>query len=262
MLRRAVLSTATLDVAAQTEAPLSAPARLGLQLGMGALVLVAAAWLFGAIAEDVATSDRLTLVDVRVVEWLHRHASEGLTAGLLVVTHLHSTVAISVYAAIAAVFLCARRRWRALATLVVCVAGGLVLNVLMKLAFHRARPVFDDPLLTLSSYSFPSGHVAASTIFYGLAVAWGFSRTRNASLRSLAVIGAALAVATVAFSRMYLGVHYLSDVVAAFAEGIGWLALCLSALAAFWRHAAAQPAASGASAGAGGNVGANPLARD
>ena len=52
--------------------------------------------------------------------------------------------------------------------MIVRVAGGLTLNVLMKLAFHRARPSFDDPLLTLTSYSFPSGHVAGSTLFYGL----------------------------------------------------------------------------------------------
>ena len=123
-------------------------------------------------------------------------------------------------------------------------AGGLLLNVLMKLAFHRARPVFDDPLLTLSTYSFPSGHVAGSTILYGLVVVWVFGHTRRRSRRLLAVAGAFAAIGLVAFSRMYLGVHYLSDVSAAFAEGVAWLALCLSAFAAFWREAptvAARP---------------------
>jgi membrane-associated phospholipid phosphatase len=221
--------------------PLSPPARLGIHLAIGALLLVAAAWLFGAIAEDVATGDRLTVLDAVVAQWLHRHATAPLTQAMLVVSNLHSTVAIACYAALAAVALGRKRDWRRLVTVVVCVAGGLALNVLMKLAFHRARPVFDQPLLTLSSYSFPSGHVAASTIFYGLAVAWVFTRPTRWRWRALAVVGALAMVSLVAFSRMYLGVHYLSDVAAAFAEGVAWLAICLSALAAFWHRARGAP---------------------
>ena len=212
-------------------------AALVLRLGVGALLLVAAAWLFGAIAEDVATSDRLTVLDVEVARWLRAHATPEVTRWLLLVTELHSTIAVSCYAAIVAVALARRPEWRRLATVFVCVAGGLTLNVLMKLAFHRARPVLDDPLLTLASYSFPSGHVAGSTLMYGLIVAWAFTRTRRPLVRIGVTVAGAAAVALVAFTRMYLGVHYLSDVVAAFAEGVAWLALCLSALTAFWGRA-------------------------
>ena len=216
-------------------------AELALRLGIGALLLIAAAWLFGAIAEDVATSDRLTLLDVEIARWLRGHATPALTRSMLVVTNLHSTVAVSGYAAVVGAVLVTRRRWRRLTTVFVCVAGGLTLNVLMKLAFHRARPVLDDPLLTLTSYSFPSGHVAGSTLIYGLLVAWIFARTRRPLWRVLVVFAAASAIALVAFSRMYLGVHYLSDVVAAFAEGLAWLALCLSALTVFWSRAPLPP---------------------
>ncbi|MDQ6639186.1 MAG: phosphatase PAP2 family protein [Pseudomonadota bacterium] len=220
---------------------LSRPAELALRLGVGALLLVAAAWLFGAVAEDVATSDHLTLVDVQVARWLREHATPALTRWMLLITNLHSTIAVSCYAAVVATALAWRRQWRRLATVFVCVAGGLTLNVLMKLAFHRARPVLDDPLLTLTSYSFPSGHVAGSTLAYGLLVAWVFGRTQRLRWRVLAVAGGAVAIALVAFTRMYLGVHYLSDVVAAFAEGVAWLALCLSALAVFWARAPMPP---------------------
>ncbi len=216
-------------------------AALGTRLGFGALLLVAAAWVFGAIAEDVVTSDRLTLFDAQIATWLHEHATPTLTAWMLIVTHLHSTLAVGIYSGIAATLLAWTRRWRWLFTVALCVGGGLALNVLMKLAFHRARPVFDDPLLTLSTYSFPSGHVAGSTICYGLGVAWVFTRTRQLRWRIVAVVAATLAIGVVAFSRMYLGVHYLSDVGAAFAEGIAWLALCLGALQAFWKQPAAAP---------------------
>jgi undecaprenyl-diphosphatase len=159
-------------------------AELALRLGVGAAVLIAAAWLFGAIAEDVVTSDRLTVLDVEVARWLRAHATPELTRWMLLVTDLHSTIAVSCYAAIVAAALAWRRQWRHLATVFVCVAGGLTLNVLMKLAFHRARPVLDDPLLTLTSYSFPSGHVAGSTLMYGLIVAWTFTRTRRPLVRA------------------------------------------------------------------------------
>jgi len=211
-------------------------AELALRLGIGALLLIAAAWLFGAIAEDVVNGERLTALDGEVAQWLHRRTEAPLTQVMLVVTNLHSTVAIACYGAVAAVWFAWRRRWRGLATVGVGIGGGLVLNVLMKHAFRRARPTFDDPLLTLASYSFPSGHVAASTVFYGLGVAWVFARTRRPRWRALAVIGALAMIALVAFTRMYLGLHYLSDVVAAFAEGVAWLAICLGALTAYWHR--------------------------
>jgi membrane-associated phospholipid phosphatase len=221
-------------------------AGLALRLGIGAALLILAAWLFGAIAEDVATSDRLTVLDVEVARWLRLHATPEVTRWMMAITDLHSTVAVSCYAVVVAAALSWHRQWRRLATVVVCVAGGLTLNVLMKLAFHRARPVLDDPLLTLSSYSFPSGHVAGSTLMYGLVVAWVFARTRRPLVRVAVVIAAAGAIALVAFTRMYLGVHYLSDVAAAFAEGIAWLALCFSALAAFWGRTTLPGAATAA----------------
>jgi undecaprenyl-diphosphatase len=222
--------------ASRPAAPRSAEATLAWRLGVGAALLVAAAWMFGAIAEDVVTSDRLTVLDADLAAWLHRHALPGLTRAMLVWSDLHSTIAVGAYSAAIALVLAARRRWRPFVFVVAAVGGGCLLNVLMKLAFHRARPVFDDPLLTLATYSFPSGHVAGSTVFYGLGVLWVFGRTRRALWRALALAGAALAIALVAFSRMYLGVHYLSDVGAAFAEGVAWLAICDGALAAFWRQ--------------------------
>ena len=216
-------------------------ARLALQLGGGALLLIVAAGVFGAIAEDVVTGDRLTALDAEFAQWLHRRAEPAVTRWVLLATNLHSTVAVSCYAALAAAYCLYKRAWRTLALLGACVAGGLALNVLMKLAFHRARPVLDEPLLTLASYSFPSGHVVGSTILYGLAVAWVFGRTRHLGLRMAAIALALLAIVGVAFTRMYLGVHYLSDVVAAFAEGIAWLAICLSGFAAFWRQTGGPP---------------------
>ena len=224
----------------QPESNLRHPLRQ--QLGAGALVFVVAALVFVVIARQVVIGAPLTTLDAELANWLHRRADPPLTALMLAVTTLHSTVAVSCYAAVAAVYLFSKHRWRALVTVFVCVAGGLTLNVAMKFAFQRARPTFDHPLLTLNTYSFPSGHMAGSTIFYGLCIAWVCARTRQWRWRLPAMLAAAAALALVGLSRMYLGVHYLSDVAAAFAEGVAWLALCLTALHAFWRDSTGETA--------------------
>ena len=212
---------------------------MGLQLTLSALVLIGASWLFGGIAEDVATGDPLTLVDVLVANWLHVHATPAMTQLMLVITHAHGPNAILIFSGLVSVYLLSKRDWYWLAALIVVVPGGMLLNVLMKYAFQRARPHFDDPLLVLTTYSFPSGHVAGATLFYGLLSAYMVARIAQWRWRVAIVVLAFLIVVAVAVSRMYLGVHYLSDVLAAFAEGLAWLVLCLTALRT-WRHTAAR----------------------
>jgi membrane-associated phospholipid phosphatase len=120
-------------------------------------------------------------------------------------------------------------------TTVICaVPGGMMLDALLKVAFRRARPTLSDLTAVLHTYSFPSGHVMAATLLYGVAAA--YLTTRLTAWRSgvIAVIVACFLVTIVAFSRVYLGVHYLSDVLAAAAAGVTWLALCLVAVDTLW----------------------------
>ena len=104
--------------------------------------------------------------------------------------------------------------------------------------FRRARPHFDHPLLTLETYSFPSGHTASATVLYGFVLCFFAAHAASRGRVALATAGALTAVALVGLSRMYLGVHYLSDVLAAAAEGCMWLALCMTGLAAWRRRGA------------------------
>ena len=128
-----------------------------------------------------------------------------------------------------------------LLTLLMAVPGGMLLNVLLKSVFQRARPHFDDPLLILDSYSFPSGHTVAATLFYGVLAAYLISLPGMRWGRRLAAaLSAVLMVALVALSRVYLGVHYLSDVLAGAAEGCAWLTVCVTASASLRRHRAAH----------------------
>ena len=211
-------------------ARLSPEGFLGLHLTVSITVLVIATWLFSAIAEDVVTGDRITIVDDRFSGWLHVQGSTWLTKFMLLVSALHGTWAILFDTLAVSLYLWVRRLRFWLLTLVTNVFGGILLNFLLKNVFHRPRPGFINPILTLNSYSFPSGHTLMATVFYGTLCAFVVSRTHNLGRRLFAITAAVLVIALVGFSRIYLGAHYLSDVLAAIMEGVAWLTLCLIAV--------------------------------
>jgi membrane protein DedA with SNARE-associated domain/membrane-associated phospholipid phosphatase len=230
-------------------ARLSPHGYLGLHLTLGALILIGATWLFGAIAEDVVSGDSLTLVDVQVAAWLHARATPRLTTVMLLITRLGSTAVVSGITSLMALFLLWRRQWYGLLALIVTVPGGMVLNGLLKDAFDRARPHFTNPLVTLSSYSFPSGHTMAATVLYGVLAAFAVWTFRAWRWRVLAVLIAVFLLVLVGFSRLYLGAHYLSDVLGAIAEGLAWLALCLTGVETVQRRRRSLQDAAARSAG-------------
>lgn len=190
---------------------------------------VAAGALFLAIAWNVAALSSLAALDVQLAEWLHARGRPWLIHFFLVITHLHSTVAIVVYSAAFGIVLARRREWYWMLTLGASVGGVLLVNVLLKYAYGRLRPQFEDPLIELATYSFPSGHTAGAVAFYGVLAAFLVSRFYDARRRAACVTGALIAVTLVAFSRICLGAHYLTDVVAAACSSTAWVALCLTA---------------------------------
>lgn len=221
---------------------------LGLHVTIGVLWLIAASCVFASIAKNVGAANAITLLDVQLAEWLHTHATPWLTRCMLVFTYLHGTAAVLFYVLLIGLILVRNKEWHGLLMLLITVPGGMLLNVSMKHIFQRARPVFDQPLLTLSTYSFPSGHTASATLLYGVLAAYLISRLKplHWHIAIATVTLALMMVALVGLSRMYLGVHYLSDVLAAAAEGIAWLALCLTA-AISWRKHRADSSNTGAS---------------
>jgi membrane-associated phospholipid phosphatase len=195
---------------------------------VGWCAFLIAGTIFLVVAWNVLDRTALVVVDAKLAAWLHAHASPGLTRFFLAVTHVNSTVGVSVLGFLFALVLARMREWYWVLTLVSALAGGLALNVLLKLAYQRARPVFDEPLVELATYSFPSGHTAGAVLFYGVLAAFLVSRFYDRRKRAACVVAAVIAVVLVAFSRMYLGAHYLSDVLAAACSSTAWLVLCLS----------------------------------
>jgi membrane-associated phospholipid phosphatase len=91
----------------------------------------------------------------------------------------------------------------------------------------------------VAGYSFPSGHVVGATLVYGIVAAMLSAQIGAWRWRVTIVLLAFAMVVLVALTRMYLGVHYLSDVLAAFAEGLAWLALCLTGVHTYWHRRSA-----------------------
>jgi len=181
--------------------------------------------LFVAIAVGVLTGGPLARFDRWVADALHAHASgaPGLTEAVRVVVAPGSMVALALVSVAVAVALLAQRRWSALVAWLVAVLGGEALNLLLKDLFARPRPRFERPLVVETSHSFPSGQAMESLVVYGMLAYFAVLILSGSGKHAIFVVGAAVLVVLIGFGRVYLGAHYLSDVVGGVAAGGAWL---------------------------------------
>ena len=193
----------------------------------GAAAFLVAAALFAVLAWGVEARTPLVLTDAEVTKWMVAHRTEALTSLMLGISKLHEPGWVGFWAACFALVLWRRGERYWLLTLAATIGGGMLLNEGLKLLYRRARPVLDDPLVMLHSFSFPSGHTAGATLFYGVLAAYLVYVVKSRAERVAVITGAIAMVVMVALSRLYLGAHYLSDVVAAACASIVWLVVCL-----------------------------------
>lgn len=121
------------------------------------------------------------------------------------------------------------------------VLGGFALESLMKITFRRTRPDLWPALVTEKTFSFPSGHATMSALFFGGMVAVIYRLTRARWARVTAVVFASTLIVGVAFSRVYLGAHWATDVLAGILLGLFWVALCVTGTEYFARRSAVTP---------------------
>jgi undecaprenyl-diphosphatase len=202
---------------------------LGLHLTIGLTISLFALWVFGAITEDVLTQDPLTRFDVRLLESLHQHGTPAGMAIFTAITRLGSPATMTVLAIGMGLFLASRREWIVLGGWLAAFAGAGVLDQWLKLVIQRPRPGYAAALLHNSTWSFPSGHAMGALVCYGmlayvLLILWNPSRRMQIAI----VAATALLIVLIGVSRLYLGVHYFSDVVGGYAAGALWLSACIS----------------------------------
>ena len=205
------------------------------------VVFILAIWVFLFIAHEVSDGDHLPLEQ----NWMRELRGDGQpdSVGRIWskevardITALGSMIVLTVLTGLVAGFLLLSRRLGAALFLAIAAMGGQALNAILKALYERERP---DPSLRwieIDSLSFPSGHATSSACIY-LTLAVLLSRLATTPGQRVYLIGAALFLSfIVGLSRVYLGVHYPSDVVAGWAIGIAWAELCWFAASAIGRR--------------------------
>lgn len=204
-------------------------AAMGLVALAGGLVAVAGVWAFAEIAGNVSEGATQRF-DERALLWLAQHRSPLLDRALLELTALGTGLVVLTVVVVAATFLWLSRHRFSAGLLLLATAGGLVLNNVLKLGFDRARPSVVPWLGDPVSSSFPSGHAMSAAIVYGT-VAYLAARLQASLLaRLLTALVAVLVIVAIALTRLYLGVHYPSDVLAGIVVGLAWAAFCMAML--------------------------------
>jgi undecaprenyl-diphosphatase len=191
--------------------------------------------VFGVLAAGVGWSEPMLHLDAAVTEVVNRRAeqSPGWVWFFNGVTWLGTTTALAALsvAAIGALWWSGQPRL-ALAWLIV-LAGSALWIVVPKNVFDRERPAYNGKFTKPEdTFSFPSGHAVGSTVGYGMLAYCLALRWRTRPRRIASTVGLGLLVLLIGFTRVYLCVHYLSDVLAGFAVGLAWLALCVCGIEA------------------------------
>jgi membrane-associated phospholipid phosphatase len=185
--------------------------------------------LFVHITQETILQQETELIDRAVIWLVHTFATPAADKAMIVITALGSGVIYAVFAPLTLGWLLWLRRRREAVTLAVCLGGAATLNFLLKHLFERARPDLFK-IITAAGYSFPSGHAMVSLCFYGMVAYLLCRRLRRLPAQIAGYSLAAVLVAIIGFSRIYLGVHYPSDVLGGYLAGGTWLAFCVSLL--------------------------------
>lgn len=215
---------------------------LALHLSIGFAIIVGAGAVFAEIADELGTEEDLGELDETFTAALSKSISMRTAQAFAVLTHLGDTITLTVLCiAVAAVLALRGRRWLALAWML-AVAGNAVLNPTLKLIFQRVRPMHDAVLVTADGWSFPSGHASGAVVGYGM-LAYILLRQLPSRWHLPVILAATTFAFAIGCSRVFLRVHFPSDVVAGFASGTLWLAVCIGSveLSRYYRRTRAYP---------------------
>jgi len=214
----------------------SAYATFGIFLLAGAAIAIAGTWAFAALAGHVSSGGTQAFDDA-VLTWLGQQRTKPLDAFMLDITSLGTSSVVFMVVGVAALFLWLNKHKHSAILLLVSTAGGVLLNNLLKFGFSRPRPDIIPWVTTATFYSFPSGHAMSATVVYST-VAYLAGRLQRTHIARLAItIVAVLVIGIICLSRLYLGVHYPSDVIAGVIVGVAWAGFCMATLEAIQLYA-------------------------
>jgi undecaprenyl-diphosphatase len=202
---------------------------LGVFLIGGVIVAGLGTWLFSELAERVMAGGTQAF-DEAVLRWVSTHHTPALTTVMLEITTLGTSAVALAIVSVAALFLTLTKHKYSALLLIVATAGGIFLDFLLKLRFDRPRPhIFSWGEQVILS-SFPSGHAMSATIVYSTVAYLAARLQRRRWARGLTMFIALILILLICSSRVYLGVHYPSDVLAGVIIGLAWAAFCMATL--------------------------------
>jgi len=208
----------------------------GIFLVVGAAIAVFGTWGFVEIAGHVRNGSTQAFDD-SVMRWMGAHQTKLATSMMLEITSLGTGTVVVMIVFISAMFLWLNKHKHSALLLIVATFGGGLLNNLLKMGFNRPRPqIFKwDTYADMSS--FPSGHSMSAVIVYGTVAYLAARLQQRAASRWLTMSFATFIIIAICVSRVYLGVHYPSDIAAGLIIGLAWAAFCMAILEAMQLYA-------------------------
>ncbi len=184
--------------------------------------------------ESFLTSVTVVKIDTSLLYFLAEHRSVSLTNFFLLVTFFGKGVIVTCIGIIFSLYLFYKKQTRYIFPFFVTLAGSGLTVSIIKLLVHRARPANDVAYYTENSFSFPSGHSSASVALYGYIAYYFIRKLLTQGKRSVVGCVAVIMILLIGLSRLYLGVHYFSDVVGGYIVGMIWLLIGIVITEAVW----------------------------
>ncbi|MEU3015664.1 phosphatase PAP2 family protein [Nocardia asteroides] len=201
---------------------------LGRRLPLAATLIGAALVLLGLLTWQVNNDAGIIRIDPRVLDWMLAHRDEPLTSFARVITDLGDTQSMTILATVTVCWFAWRRDLATAALVAVASAGAGVLVVVIKQLVGRHRPPEVTRLVAEPSLSYPSGHTLGSTVVVGIVALTVIPLLRHTMVKVVATVLAVAFPIAVGLSRIYLGVHWCTDVLAGWLFGVCWLILCVT----------------------------------
>ena len=199
--------------------------RYGLDFTLAFLGILGSLWVFLEIVEGAITEARLTAIDQRIQELAALILQDSLTDWVVFITDLGGTRGTVIGVILVGVPLLLRRRWWSAFGLVFATAGGGLVVWGLKEFFARARPV--EQLVDVGGYAFPSGHAFSAMVFFGYLIYLGQKHLRSGILQVFVTIACFAMILLIGASRVYLNVHWITDVLGGLFGGFAWVVLSI-----------------------------------
>lgn len=200
-----------------------------LLLTVGLIIMSLFTYIFIEIAEELIGSE-IKRFDSSIINFLKTMETDSLDQVMVLITELGSVWFLTTMCIVVILLLWFRAKdWWGIAAFILANAGGGVISQVLKEYYNRGRPSI-NPEIDAIGYSFPSGHSMGSLIFYGFIIYLILRSDRSKTLKAITIFIAGMLIFFIGFSRIYLGAHFPSDVLAGYLAGTVWIMLCILAL--------------------------------